>query len=68
VEQETIFEPFHRVDERLRARGSGVGLGLAIVRDIVHAHRGRVAVASETGRGSTFTIFLPGAAETGGSS
>jgi two-component system phosphate regulon sensor histidine kinase PhoR len=58
-EQEKVFEPFHRVDSRLRAQGSGVGLGLAIVGDTVRAHRGRIALSSEPGLGSTFTIFLP---------
>ena len=37
----------------------GTGLGLAIVKHIAQAHRGRVTVSSEVGRGSTFTITLP---------
>ncbi|MGH9939707.1 MAG: ATP-binding protein [Blastocatellia bacterium] len=37
----------------------GSGLGLTIVRHIVAAHRGRVAVSSEPGRGSAFAIHLP---------
>ena len=57
-----IFEPFRRVDERLRSQASGVGLGLAIVRDVMEGHGGRVRVASEPGKGSTFTLFLPRAA------
>jgi two-component system phosphate regulon sensor histidine kinase PhoR len=63
AEQERIFEPFRRVDERLRSHASGVGLGLAIVRDVVTAHGGRVRVDSEPGKGSTFTLFLPRVAD-----
>ena len=62
AEQERIFEPFRRVDERLRSQASGVGLGLAIVRDVMEAHGGWVRVESEPGKGSTFTLFLPRAA------
>jgi two-component system phosphate regulon sensor histidine kinase PhoR len=60
-EQARIFEPFHRVDRSLRSQATGVGLGLAIVQDVVQAHDGRVHVDSEPGKGSTFTIFLPAA-------
>jgi signal transduction histidine kinase len=54
-----VFERFHRVDpSRTRATG-GAGLGLAIVRRLVEAHGGTVAVESVEGRGSTFSFTLP---------
>lgn len=54
--QETIFEPYTQLEDR--ARG-GAGLGLAISRDIVRAHGGRLFVESEPGKGSRFTFSLP---------
>jgi signal transduction histidine kinase len=50
-----IFEEFVRVDRS----SSGMGLGLAIVKRLVQAHRGKIWVESEPGRGSTFSILLP---------
>ncbi len=61
-----VFERFYRADSsRARATG-GAGLGLAITKQLVEAHGGRVWVESEVGRGTTFTFSLP-TAGTGGS-
>ena len=58
-EQATIFSKFQR-GEQARTRGiKGTGIGLAMVDEIVRAHRGRIEVESEPGQGSTFTIVLP---------
>lgn len=55
-----LFERFYRVDRaRSRATG-GAGLGLAIVQHLVKAHGGSVAVQSQPGQGTTFTLRLPG--------
>ena len=53
----TIFDSFYTTKK------DGLGLGLAIVRAIVEAHHGTVAVASQPGHGSTFTVSLPLQAE-----
>ncbi len=53
-----IFEPFFTT----RPAGSGMGLGLSICHTIIAAHGGTVAVASELGAGTEFTIDLPAAA------
>jgi PAS domain S-box-containing protein len=59
-----IFEPFVQLDRTLQAGDSrGVGLGLAISRDLARAMGGDVTVVSELGKGSTFTITLPSVAD-----
>jgi signal transduction histidine kinase len=58
-EQRKIFERFHRVSTGLVHDVKGSGLGLSIVHHIVQAHRGRVAVESDPGAGSEFSVYLP---------
>ncbi|MGN7469617.1 ATP-binding protein [Brevibacillus sp. SAFN-007a] len=54
-----LFTRFYRVDNSDRREIGGTGLGLAIVSEIVRIHHGEVTVASEAGKGSTFTVSLP---------
>jgi signal transduction histidine kinase len=58
---EAIFDPFFQVNSGLAGRDSGVGLGLAISRDLARAMHGDLTVESELGVGSRFTLTLPSA-------
>jgi two-component system OmpR family sensor kinase len=62
-----IFDRFYRV-EKSRSRGplGGSGLGLSIAQWIAHGHDGRIEVASEPGKGTTFSVWLPLGGEDGG--
>ncbi len=57
-EQREIFDRFVRGAESTARRIKGTGIGLAMVRQIVRAHGGEIRVASEPGKGSTFTLAL----------
>ncbi len=57
--RDKIFQPF------FSTRRSGTGLGLAVVRRIVHAHGGTITCESEQGRGTRFTVRFPVAAAVG---
>ncbi|SEH89101.1 PAS domain S-box-containing protein [Mycolicibacterium rutilum] len=58
-EMPRLFERFHRIDN-VRARSNeGSGIGLALVRELIELHGGRIAADSTEGVGTTFTIRLP---------
>ncbi len=56
-----LFEPFYRGRHARDRQIRGNGLGLALVKGVVDAHRGRVTVESALGQGATFTLHLPAA-------
>ena len=57
-EQAHIFEKFYRGRD-MRERIPGTGMGLAIAREIVRAHKGEIRVSSELGEGAQFLFTLP---------
>lgn len=58
-DQLRIFERFYRTEAAKRHVNFGVGLGLAITRDLVTSLAGTITLSSETGRGSAFSVSLP---------
>jgi two-component system phosphate regulon sensor histidine kinase PhoR len=54
-----LTERFYRVEGGRTRRLGGTGLGLAIVKHILRRHQGHLAIRSEPGAGSTFSVFLP---------
>ncbi len=57
-EQRQIFQKFYRIDDRFSRDQQGSGLGLAIVKHVVRGNEGRIELASEPGKGSTFTLIF----------
>ena len=58
-QQKRIFDRFYQIDGSTRRQYGGLGLGLALVKEIVGVHGGVVDVESRVGEGSTFTVRLP---------
>jgi signal transduction histidine kinase len=58
AEHELIFKRFYRAKAQ-RGEANGSGLGLAIAQEIIALHGGRIAVTSQPGQGTTFTVELP---------
>jgi signal transduction histidine kinase len=58
-----VFDKFYQVDRGDRRSSHGTGIGLALVREIVNAHGGRIWVESTVGKGSIFHVSLPAAKE-----
>ena len=59
VDLPNIFERFYRGDQARNIQEGESGLGLAIAKSLVEAQGGTIAVASEPGQGTTFTLTLP---------
>ena len=59
-----LLERFARGEPRRSQPGRRFGLGLALVSDVVHAHRGRLHIDGRPGTGATFTIALPASSGT----
>jgi signal transduction histidine kinase len=57
-EQSRLFKPYSRLSSD-RQRNPGLGLGLALSKQVVELHGGRIWVESEAGKGSTFSFFVP---------
>jgi len=58
-ELDRIFDRFYQVDATSKRKYGGMGLGLAIARSIVEAHKGTISAESELGKGTTFIISFP---------
>jgi len=54
-----IFNRFYQIDDSTTRQGEGSGIGLALVKELVHLLAGRIEVESELGKGSSFVVYLP---------
>jgi signal transduction histidine kinase len=66
-DKEKVFEKFHQIKQGKKVPGQGVGLGLAICRTIIQAHRGAIWVENNPGGGSRFHVLLRPGESKGGS-
>ena len=57
--QQSIFEPFYRIETNIALDNGGIGLGLSNVKAMLQKIGGRIEVMSELGSGSLFTVYLP---------
>jgi len=60
-DQRLLFTPFFRADNQETRSVEGTGLGLIVTQKIVELHQGFIGIKSQPGKGSTFTVTLPGA-------
>jgi PAS domain S-box-containing protein len=60
-----LFERFHRIEDQRSRSFEGSGIGLALVQELVRLHDGAIAVESEYGKGTAFTVTIPFGAERG---
>ena len=58
-ERKKVFNKFYRTSQKQVMQTEGTGLGLTLVKYIIRAHRGRVKIESEPGKGSKFSLILP---------
>ncbi len=59
AELEKVFDRFYQVDSSTTREKTGTGIGLALTKELAELHKGTISVASEEGKGTTFTVILP---------